>query len=465
MTTYPMGTTAMFNEIAIDPNLINSIETTGKDGSVSSKPGVNRQECVRKMVDTLHPIYYYGHIWVYDATVFKYVPNNGHIESYIMRTLCSLGMCVNQRGIIEEALAAAMLDNYGTRFPFNSATDLINCRNGAVRLTIDGPKLEPHLYEHRFNYVIDTDFNPAYLNNTPELDKVLNEWGPRKWVLDAGSVAIAQLLMKDTFKTAFMAEGPGDAGKTTMIDLFKKTLGDNAHSAVDLTTLTTNDFALSNVEGMLMNLADETPAFTISSTERFKRITGSVYQPINQKYCEQRNGVVTAVYLFACNDLPDTGKIADPYFYNRWNIEEFKNKFVRSAVKKKEILSDRNCQQLLCRCIQGAQDILINGWICPQTPDEVEEHWKSRTINADRFLWECYTAADSSCTISLADIVAQYLVWCKAQEGHVSPVSDRALSVRISRLEYGKRTYNNRVVFSGIERKFEPVKKDPKVLP
>lgn len=454
MATYPMGSTAMFSKIEIDPNLIYPVETKGKDGTITSKPGVNRQECVRKMMDVLHPIYYHGQIWVYNATAFRYVPNNGHIESYIMRTLCSLGMCVNQRAIVDEALASAMLNNFGTRFPFNQANDLINCRNGAVRLTIDGPRLEPHSFEHLFNYVIDTPYNPDYLNYTPELDKVLNEWGPRTWVIDAGSVAIAQLLMKDTLKTAFIAEGPGDAGKTTMIDLYKKMFGDNAHSAVDLTTLTTNDFALSSVEGMIMNLADETPAFTIDSTERFKRITGSVHQPINLKYQQPRNGMVTAVYLFACNDLPDTGKVADPYFWNRWNIAEFKHKFPRSITKKKEILSDRNCEQLLCRCIQGAQDILINGWACPQTPDEVEELWKSRTINADRFLWECYITAGVSCMIPLQDIHEQYIVWCKGQEVKISPVSDRALSERISRLGYGKRNHNNRVVFTGIERKF-----------
>jgi hypothetical protein len=33
-----------------------------------------------------------------------------------------------------------------------------------------------------------------------------------------------------------------------------------------------------------MNLAEETPRFTINTTERFKNITGSVIQPINEKY-------------------------------------------------------------------------------------------------------------------------------------------------------------------------------------
>jgi hypothetical protein len=42
-------------------------------------------------------------------------------------------------------------------------------------------------------------------------------------------------------------------------------------------------FALSFLEGKIMNLADETPRFTINATERFKKITGSVIQPIIEK--------------------------------------------------------------------------------------------------------------------------------------------------------------------------------------
>jgi hypothetical protein len=33
-----------------------------------------------------------------------------------------------------------------------------------------------------------------------------------------------------------------------------------------------------------MNLADETPRFTINTTERFKNITGYVIQPFIEKY-------------------------------------------------------------------------------------------------------------------------------------------------------------------------------------
>lgn len=422
--------------------------------TIEEIPALNHTRLVQFMMDSLHPIYYAGVIYVYDDFLKKYVPDCGHIESFLSYVMNRLNFNSYDDKIFKEAKAAAKIQNTGMRFPFNLRNDAVNCRNGIVLFTINGRELIPHgpdSYQYFFNYCIDTDYNPQWECNTPDLFKVLDEWGTREFCINSVAIGIAQTLRVDSYKTAFMAEGEKNGGKTTWLDLVRKTLGNDCYSLESLSALTKSQFALASLEGKLVNVGDEAQRFSITNTEIFKRITGGVIQPIEAKYQPTRNGVVTAVCLFACNDLPDVSGINDDAFFDRWQIEEFKNVFPVNPAKKNEILSDIMCQQYLVRILQRAQDIMHNGFYKPTTSDQTEELWRSRSVGADKWLSECIETADYNAeAISLITLHHHYESWCKVQETSFPIVSSKSLKRKIQNRDYNVVIRGGAVYFRGL---------------
>jgi phage/plasmid-associated DNA primase len=416
---------------------------------------INRRVAVEFMVSHLHPIAYHGEIYVYDASHHKYVIENKHIETFMTRVLNQLNLETANKQLLIEARAAALDTNTGDIFPFNPRTDAINCRNGVVLLSLDGATRVEHSHEYLFNYCIDTDYVETWNYNTAQLYTVLDQWGTRSFCIDSVAVGIAQSLLKDTFKTVFMAEGRRDAGKTTFLELVQVTLGDTNYSQECLMDITSNRFSLYGVEGKIVNVGDEAEKMDEVTTERLKRISGSVRQRLEKKGVQSRTGLVTASYIFACNDLPELDNITDLVFFGRWMIGEFKHKFPISATKKAEILSRPMREQFLVRVIERVQDILHNGFINPMSDIEVEEYWKGRTVGAMLWMSECLEPGDwRSDAISLIELHNQYCIWCPAQEQHFAPISDRALKQKLSKV-YGSVNHSGAVVYRGVRFKID----------
>ena len=163
------------------------------------------------------------------------------------------------------------------------------------------------------------------------------------YLIDAGVFAIAQLLTKQTWKIAFMFEGAPDGGKTTILELMRLTFG--CCSDVGLTALCGNRFASSDIDRNLLNIADEASNMNLERIEYFKKITGSVYITVEEKMKPRKPTIMTAVHVFACNDLPSKG--LDEAFWSRWDIRELKNKFPKNPLIKTEIHSQKVREQYL----------------------------------------------------------------------------------------------------------------------
>jgi len=441
------STYALFPNMVIEP----VFTVTGDNG-----PKANTQQIVGKMMDVMRPICYCNEIFVYDDRVHHYTRDQGHIDTFVAKTLNLLNLPVNNPSVKFEAKMAAMVTNVASVHPFKPQIDAINCKNGVVLLTLDGLKLVPHSPDYMFDYCIDTNFDMKWHLHTPELDTILCDWGHRDILIDIPAIALVQKLREYSFKTAFMIEGGPDTGKTTWLDLLKFTFGLKNYSETGLSDLSGgNRFALSTLEHKLVNIADEVPVITVKNTDMFKRLTGSCRHQIERKFEGQKQGVLTAPLVFACNELPIVTLAGDVAFWGRWHLIEFGKRFNRDMTKQASILSEPVREQLLMRALLRSLDILRNGWNNPQSADHVIDYWMRRTVDVDLFLSDSVMHADYKDKLLLEEIHHRYENWCKAQEPPRSPMSKYKVSRRLLEMGYRKDIHHaGGVRFTGINWKF-----------
>ena len=411
------------------------------DGNRMPKPSL--EKVIAWIRGILHPITYANRVYVYDGQQKRYVPESRHIETLAVRSFDYNGYPIPDDRTIK-ALNRATAETNFPIYPFNCLTDAINVSNGVVRFPV--LKLESHHYGNLFDYCIGTPYID-YSSGTPDFDKYANEWGIRDTLINIGGLAIAQSMNKETWKTSFIFEGPPNGGKTTALELIEKTFGCCSH--VDLTRLSDDRFALSEVDTNLLNIADETPSMGIRKIEHFKNVTGSVNQMAEEKFKPSKPCVMTAVHVFACNDLPEVRQ-GDYAFWSRWHIEECKNTFPVDPRKKWQIHSLTVREQYLYLCIRRAQEIIASGYQNNQSPDEVELLWMTRVDGAQRFIQEQCDASGPIDTISLKEIYERYGQWCKQQNPPKPTISDRKLAALLSERDYTKYMSNGATWFRGI---------------
>jgi phage/plasmid-associated DNA primase len=251
-------------------------------------------------------------------------------------------------------------------------------------------------------------------------------------------------LLRQTWKCAFILEGSPHGGKSTCIELIRITFG-TCCSGVDLTRLCDDRFALSEVDTCLFNLADEIPAL-VKNANHFKNITGSVYHACEAKFKPSKPSLITALHVFATNDLPEVTR-PDSGWWERWNISELKNTFPVNPLIKELIHAPAVREQYFYLSVLRALEIIKTGYKNKQTADAVEILWLSRTDGALRYITDRTDGGTWQDTHSLKEIYEDYWKWCK-QEGK-PPVSDRKLSALLAR-NYGKYLRDNTAWFRGV---------------
>jgi phage/plasmid-associated DNA primase len=418
------------------------LEADFNSGQVkNNKPVPDLTKVSEWVKSTIHPLVFEGRIYVYDAQKKKYVPENHHIESLAVKAFNQNGYEIPDDRIIKTLLRMSAGLNF-LEYPFNSSPNLLNCKNGILHM--DTLVLEPHgsdSWQHGHDYTIETNFKPG---NTPDFDRFSNEWGCRDVLIDIGGLGICQKLLRQTWKTAYVLEGSPSGGKSTALELIRLTFN-SCCSAVDLTRLCDDRFALSEVDTCLLNLADEIPSL-VKDASHFKNVTGSVFHSCQAKFKPSKNSILTALHVFATNDLPEVTR-PDSGWWGRWNITELKNSFPVNPLIKEQIHAPAVREQYFYLSVLRAQEIIKSGYQNPQTADEVEILWLSRTSGALRYISDRTDGGLWTDTHSLKEIYEDYWKWCKL-EGK-PPVSDRKLAALLSR-NYGKYLKDNTAWFRGV---------------
>jgi putative DNA primase/helicase len=249
-------------------------------------------------------------------------------------------------------------------------------------------------YDLCFDYLmtisIPVKFNPDA--KMPLIEKFLKE------ILHEDDIPIIQeltgylLYRSYKFQKAFMFCGDGCNGKSTLINLFKKFLGDKNTSGVSLQDLTFQRFAREKLINKLANLYSDISSDAIQQTGIFKMLTGEDSIFADRKFREPIEFYNTAKLIFSCNKLPDAIDDSDAYF-RRWVIIDFPNKF--DGEKCDENLLDKLTTEdelsgLLNWALEGLKRLLNNHKFSnSKTTEEIKSDYIRRASPVRAFINDC----------------------------------------------------------------------------
>jgi len=132
-----------------------------------------------------------------------------------------------------------------------------------------------------------------------------------------------------SIQKAFLFVGSGRNGKSTLLNVLIALLGRHNVSSISLHDLENNRFASYQLYGKLANIFPELPSKHLSSTTKFKALTGGDDIYFEQKGRDGFTAKNTAKLIFSTNKLPTINDVS-PAFFRRWIIFKFENEFDES---------------------------------------------------------------------------------------------------------------------------------------
>ncbi len=178
---------------------------------------------------------------------------------------------------------------------------IINVKNGRLDVrTRELLPFDPEAYDFiQLPVVYDPD---AYC---ADVDKVLNKvFKSNRQVIDLFEEMIGYLLIKNCrFRKGFIFYGSGANGKSTILNMLKKFLGDDNIATVELKKLN-EPFMAAELEHKLANIGDDIDAKEITDTGTIKKLFTGESMTVQRKFQQPFILKNYAKMIFSCNTLP-----------------------------------------------------------------------------------------------------------------------------------------------------------------
>ena len=186
------------------------------------------------------------------------------------------------------------LRNHSSKFRFMSKIPIVYDKNARC------PKIEKFIFDVLYEEDVDT----------------MQEW-------------IGYMLFRSYFiKRGVICVGAGDTGKTTLLNLIGKFIGEDNISGISLQKLSSDKFSSAHLYNKHANIYDDLSATDITDVGAFKIATGGGYVQGEFKFGDQFQFKNHSKLTFATNKIPTT-KINDDdmAYYRRWIVFRFDNVF------------------------------------------------------------------------------------------------------------------------------------------
>ena len=278
--------------------------------------------------------------------------------------------------------------NYKERNIFNSKQYLINLKNG--------------VYDVKHNEFLEHDPEYYFLGQLPiEYDKKAKIKKIKKFfkeVVKKDDVKRLQeifgyCLYRDyPIQKAFMFLGEGANGKSTVLNLLKKMLGNENVSSLSLQELCSNRFAAANLHTKLANIYPDLPDKTLTQTGMFKILTGGDTISAEQKFKDHFNFVNYAKLIFSANKLPES-KDDTNAFFRRWEFINFPYTFYGKECDPKKLdklTTEKEISGLFNWSLTGLRRILRNSCFTNTVSvDEMREQYQRLSSPVAAFVMDC----------------------------------------------------------------------------
>lgn len=265
-------------------------------------------------------------------------------------------------------------------------------------------KIKYSYYEQKQNNEIDTIMNNLAVNDK-EVVQLLYEM-------------IGYCLYRGMpFQKVFILVGNGANGKSTLLNMITKLLGEENVSHVDLKEIAGNRFGKSELYGKLANIADDCSASYLDDTSVMKRITGESYTSIEFKNQNSFSAKINTKMILSYNTIPRMNDTTDGLTrrlviipLNAVFKKEKKNydPFISEKLKKKE-----NLEYVLYKSIQAINKVLKEKeFTVPEQIKKATEEYVRENNPVANFLYEVYENEDISST-TCGELYTAFDVWRK----------------------------------------------------
>lgn len=283
-----------------------------------------------------------------DKTYFQY---NGKCwekipEQHIKKSLLSLGR--DFKGVIGKSSLRSVIDNilsllegrvYQENNPMRQvnrdAPPVINCRNGELWFDKNGNvSLKPHRADSYLRNCLDVDYDPAA--TSPMFDQAIreifsNSSDPED--MTRHFIELAGYICQPWRKIAMIVilYGGGSNGKTSLIGIVQRILGENTVMSDRISDIEGNIFKIGDLDGKLMFLDEDVDSGTYLPDGMLKKISERKSLTGQHKHKDSFEFICRAVPVMATNDYPKTKDLSHG-LYRRMQIVPFGRTFTEDEM-------------------------------------------------------------------------------------------------------------------------------------
>jgi len=293
--------------------------------------------------------------------------------------------------------------------------EYISLKNGIL----DVKKLE--LQEHTTKIITRNKINIKYYEQkeNKEVDTIMNNLAVNdKEVVTLLYEMIGYCLYRGMpFQKVFILVGNGANGKSTLLNMITKLLGEENVSHVDLKEIAGNRFGKSELYGKLANIADDCSSTYLEDTSVMKRITGESYTSIEFKNQNSFSAKINTKMILSYNTIPRMNDTTDGLtrrlviiplnaVFKKGNPNY--DPYIGEKLKKTE-----NLEYVLYKSLKAINRVLKDKefTVPKQVKEQTEEYIRENNPVAN-FLFELYEGEDIS-KIPCNELYTAFDVWRK----------------------------------------------------
>ena len=262
---------------------------------------------------------------------------------------------------------------------------VINLKN--CRLNISTGKALDYSAEN-----IDFERLPVEYNHgayCSDVDKLLNKvfCGDSECIELFEEILGDCLLRKNIYQKAFLFYGGGSNGKSTILKLIRKLIGNDNVSTIGLDQLV-KDFQCAELENKLVNIGDDINYKPIKDSGTLKKLFSGEPLTVSRKFAQPFTLEPYATHLFSCNEIPRNSDRSDG-MARRWCFVPFNATFSKSDVDYdplifEKVSTDEALSYLLNRAIKGFKRLQARGYYIE--PKVVKEAMRAYAISNNSVL-------------------------------------------------------------------------------
>ena len=361
-------------------------------------------------------------IWIYKEGI--YVPQGKSEIKIILRELLEKHyseFILNQ--VVSKIEADTFID--AEKFFQNKYIDEIPVQNGILNL--NSRELKPFSSEKIFFNKLKVDYRPTA--SCPQVEKFLNDVLSNESDKDVFYELGGFCLMDEyKYEKACMFVGDGRNGKDKTLELIKRVLGVENCSSITLTSLTSDNFSVSELFGKKSNLAGDIGNQDLKDISMFKALTGRSLISAKRKFLKDIVFVNHAKFIFACNELPMVYDLSKG-FWDRWVLLEFpytfvtKDEYNRSEIKENLKIRDENIIDritspdelagLLNKFLEGYDRLAVNrNFSTTRGSEEIKNLWIRKSNSFIAFCMD-KIVEDYDKRIEKRELRKEYSKYCK----------------------------------------------------